>query len=450
MTTALEGAISTSVTEDEIVSDAVKYMSERLPEGNSCDDGALDVQRSAVRLLGHLWETRAQDAAFIARQVPLVASNGRAVRWSADRLFMGPVRAWPESARQFADAYPPNRVLDSLYADSKTEEIPNVAAALAKWGIALTDPITDVTVAELKERRLAALSGADPTGIVVRGERLSQIALLRPEVLNRCQEGIEQARALLGLVLCDVAQRDRAWKEQRTARGRRSNEDVEVSIRGALWLADLKVRAWVPLPGEDDKPQKMVANATTLKELLNPTWLHDNDDAIQLLSEWFGFDQLELRLMGIAQSEEERQELRDSLAELVETGGADPKFYTALATEVEARRQRERNVKRCRKLGLAVQEAICAALEHHNLSVKLVDKGFDYEVALPSDNVIEDAGSVFEVGPYLVEVKATTTGHARLTPTQAATASQTPGRYVLCVVDLRQVSNADLGTCQQL
>ena len=200
----------------------------------------------------------------------------------------------------------------------------------------------------------------------------------------------------------------------------------------------------MPQPGEDDKPQKMVANAATLKDLLDPKWLHDNDDAIRLLSEWFGFDQLELRLMGIARSEQERQELRDSLAGLVETGGADPEFYTALAIQVEAKRERERNVERCRNLGLAVQDAIRVALERHKLRVKLVDKGFDYEVAVPSEDVLEDAGSAFGVGPYLVEVKATTTGHARLTPTQAATASQTPERYVLCVVDLRQVSKAEL------
>src|SRR5262249_37828248 len=42
-----------------------------------------------------------------------------------------------------------------------------------------------------------------------------------------------------------------------------------------------------------------------------------------------------------------------------------------------------------------------------------------------------------EVGPYLLEVKATTTGKARMTPTQAATASIEADRYVLCVVDLR-------------
>ena len=335
-------------------------------------------------------------------------------------------------------AYPQNRVLHDLYAGSEAEDLPSVAAALAAWKIALTDPITDEAPRELTERRLAELSGNDATGIVVRGEQLSQIALLSPEVLNRCSENIDHARELLGLVLCDVAQRDPAWKQRRTVRGIRSNEEVQVVIRGALWLADLKVRAWLPQPGEDGKLQKVVANAGTLKGLLNPAWMQNNDDGIRLLSEGFGFDQLELRLMGIAQSEQKRQELRDSLAELVETGGAEPKVYTDLASQIEEKRQRERNVKRCRNLGLAVQDAIGAALERHNLRVKLVDRGFDFEVAFP-----EDAGYPFEVGPYLVEVKATTSGHARLTPMQAETASRRP-KYVLCVVDLRQVEGDGL------
>ena len=443
LTKALEEAIPKSATEDEFISDAVRRMSDSLPEDEGCDDDTLNVQQATVRLLAHLWESRERTAASIARQVPLVASSRRAVRWSPERRFMAPVRVWPESARPFAKAYPPNRVLNDLYAGSATEEIPNVTEALAEWDIALSDPITATTV-DLKERRLAALSPAATDGIVIPGERLSQIALLQPEVLNRCQEGINEARALLGLVLCHVAPRDQAWKEQRTAKGRRLKEEVAVPIRGALWLADLKVRAWVPVPGDDDKLQKMAATADTLKHLLEPRWLQDNDDAIRLLDEWFGFDQLEVRLMGLAQDEQKRQELRNSLAKLVEMGGADPEVYTALAAEVEVRRQKSRDVARFRNLGLAVQDAISSALKRHNLTVKLVDKGFDYEVAFPSDDVLNDATSVFELDPYLIEVKATTTGQARLTTTQAATASQMPARYVLCVVDLRQVSHANL------
>ena len=441
---ALAKAIPERVDEENVVAEAVERMGDMLAEGKPFEEIPSKARQATVRLLAHLWEKKEKAAASVARQVPLMTESQRAARWSPDRLFMAPVRSWPESAQPFALAYPPDRVLDEIYAGSEAECVPDVSVPLAEWGIAYTDPVTDIVV-NLQDRRLAALNPTVETdGVLVTQVRLSQIALLQPELLNRCQEEIDKAQALLGLVLCCVAKCDPAWKEQRTVKGRRAREEVEVSVPGALWLADLKVRAWVPVPGENNKPQKMVANAATLKHLLNPLWLRDNDDAIRLLSEWFGFDQLELRLLGIVQDAEERQELRNSLAELIEIGGADPQVYADLAHEIEARRRRKQDVERCRSLGLAVQEAVGAALRLRDLDVKLVDKGFDYEVALRNDDIVHDTGSVFELGPYLVEVKATTTGQARLTPKQAATAAASRERYVLCVVDLRQNLNTDL------
>lgn len=441
---ALVKAVTEPASEEDVIANAVERIGDLLPEGKDCEELPSKTRYATVRLFAHLWANNELNAKSVARQVPLLASSHRAARWSPDRLFMAPVPAWPESARPFARAYPPDRVLDDMYAGSKVEDIPDVTGELAAWGMAYTDPVTEVTV-DLRDPRLAALNRTgDINGVVVAQERLSQIALLQPELLNRCQEEIDKAEALLGLVLCCVAKRDQAWKEWRTVTGRRSREEVEVSIPGALWLADLKVRAWVPVPGEDDKPQKMVANEVSLKHLLNPLWLQDNDDAISLLSEWFGFDQLELRLLGIVQDAEERQELRNSLAELVETGGADPQLYSNLAQEVELRRQRKQDVKRCRDLGLAVQNAIGEVLRGYKLQVTLVDRGFDYEVALRNEDILHDTGSVFELGPYLVEVKATTTGNVRLTPKQAATAASARGRYVLCVVDLRHKLDLDI------
>jgi hypothetical protein len=95
---------------------------------------------------------------------------------------------------------------------------------------------------------------------------------------------------------------------------------------------------------------------------------------------------------------------------------------------------------------VAIQEAIRLALESYGLAVKLVDKGFDYEVGFPRDNELEEAAIRFEVGTYLVEVKATTKGGARLTPTQAETASAQSSRYVRCVVDLRAFPGDPLDT----
>ncbi|HTR27416.1 MAG TPA: hypothetical protein VMI10_25830 [Terriglobales bacterium] len=440
----LVNAVEKSLSENDVVSEAIKHLGNEFPEDEDCDEASSKQQEASVRLLHYLWTKSGKDAAPIARTVPLITSKNRAVRWSRDRLMMAPALSWGESARPFADAYPPHRVLADLYAGKNDETFPDIVPELVEWGIALADPITTDTPAELKERRLSAISGADSEGVVITSEKFSQIALLQPEVLNRCQEGVQEARALLGLVLCHVAKNDSEWKQERLAKGRRGGKDVVVPVYGALWLADLKFRAWVPMLGDENKLVKMPANAATLKNLLDPKWLEANDAAIRLLSQWFEFDELELRLLGIAPDPQKRQELRNELAKLVESAGDDPQLYSSLAKEIEARRRRNRDIERCKRFGLAIQGAIKSAMENYGLRLKLVDRGFDFEVSLPIDGVLDDAAIRLEVGPYLLEVKATTQGGARLTPTQASTAAKESFRYVLCVVDLRNVSEEEL------
>ena len=128
---------------------------------------------------------------------------------------------------------------------------------------------------------------------------------------------------------------------------------------------------------------------------------------------------------------------------MVEFGGADPEFYSSLAEEAEARKRQSRDVEHFRRMGIGVQEAIKSAMENHNLDLELVDHGYDYKITVPTDNVFDDASQRFSVGPYLLEV-ATTTGQARLTPLQAATASDKPDNYLLCVVNLRSFADEDL------
>ena len=118
---------------------------------------------------------------------------------------------------------------------------------------------------------------------------------------------------------------------------------------------------------------------------------------------------------------------------------------TKVCSELLALEQRFQTVQTTLREAIeAVQYAIKSAMERYNLELKLVDRGFDYEVALPTSDVLNDVAFRLEVGPYLLEVKATTTGGARLTPTQAETASKEASRYVLCVVDLRECSEEDL------
>ena len=442
----LENALPSSMSEEEVIQKAVESLSRSLPEDERCEDTSSRVQQGTVRLLSYLWETKRDRALSTARQIPLITHGRRAVRWSRTRMMMAPIRRWHQAAQPFANAYPPDRILAEMYGGSTSEGLPDCVTALVAWGMAIADPIYADTPSELTQRRLAELSSADTNGVTVpnNNEQFSQIALLQPEVLNRCREGIEEARALLGLVLCHVAPHDPVWRMQRIVKGRRLGQVVDIPLAAALWLADLRIRPWVPIPDEDGKPMPMLANAKTLGELLDPAWLERNDAAIKLLSEWFEFDQLELRLLGIEPDSGRREELRNGLARLVEVGGADPEFYSALAENEEARKRQSRDIDHFKRMGIGVQEAIKSAMEAHNLDLELVDHGYDYKVTIPTESVFEEASQRFSVGPYLLEVKATTTGQARLTPLQAEKASGKPDNYVLCVVDLRSFGDEDL------
>ena len=442
----LENALPNSISEEDVVQKAVESLTNSLPEDERCEDTPPEVQWGSVRLLSYLWESKQDQARSTARQIPLITHGKRAARWGRTRMMMAPIRRWHQSAQPFANAYPPDRILDEMYAGSSFKDLPDCVAALVTWGIAIADPIYAVTPSELTPLRLAELSSIDSDGVTVpnNDQEFSQIALLQPEVLNRCREGIEEARALLGLVLCHVAPNDSRWRMERVLKGRKSGQHADVPVAAALWLADLKIRPWVPIVGEDDKPVPMPANAVTLGELLNPAWLEHNDAAIRLLSEWFDFDQLELRLLGIEPDSERRGQLRNGLARLVEFGGADPQFYSGLAEEAEAQERKSRDIENLRRMGISVQEAVKSAMETYNLNLELLDHGFDYRVTVLTDDVLGDSSSKFTIGPYLLEVKATTTGQARLTPLQAETASKTPDNYLLCVVDLRSFQDEDL------
>ena len=442
----LENALPNSISEEDVIQKAVESLTNSLPEDERCEDTPTEVQQGTARLLSYLWNAKQDQASLTARQIPLITHGQRAVRWSRTRMMMAPIRCWHQAAQPFANAYPPDRILADMYAGSSSEDLPNCVTALVAWGIAIADPIHADTPSELTPRRLAELSSTDVNGVTVpnNDEEFSQIALLQPEVLNRCREGMEEARALLGLVLCHVAPHDPAWRIERIVRARRSGQLTEISVAGGLWLADLRIRPWVPIPDEDGKPMPMLANAKTLGELLDPAWLDRNDAAIRLLSEWFEFDQLELRLLGIEPDGDKREQLRNGLARLVELGGGDPEFYSSLAEEVEARKRQSRDIEHFRRMGVGVQEAIKSAMETYNLDLELVDHGYDYKITVPTGSVFADASQRFSVGPYLLEVKATTTGQARLTPLQAETASEEPDNYVLCVVDLRSFGDEDL------
>jgi hypothetical protein len=171
--TALKQAFPTSLSEAQVIEEAVKHLDECLPEDEECDEESADLQHGTALLLHYLWTSQGRTAAPIAKKVPLITSNELAVWWSHDRMMMAPVSNWHAAASPFVDAYPPQRVLADFFAGDADEELPDIIPALVEFGIAIADPITTDTPAELRGSRLNAISPVETEGMVVSNERFS-------------------------------------------------------------------------------------------------------------------------------------------------------------------------------------------------------------------------------------------------------------------------------------
>ena len=97
---------------------------------------------------------------------------------------------------------------------------------------------------------------------------MSQIAMLPTELIQRAQSNDAQAKLLLGLVLKYVAPQDNSWSRSIPVPVRGSHQTLTVEIFPALWIADLKDKAWVPLRVEA-KWSPVHADAGTLKRLFD-------------------------------------------------------------------------------------------------------------------------------------------------------------------------------------
>jgi hypothetical protein len=190
--------------------------------------------------------------------------------------------------------------------------------------------------------------------------------------------------------------------------------------------------------------QPVIADAGNLGPLLDPAWLAGNDAAVELLSKFFGFNALELRLLSTVPSASDRSQVESELSKIVQALGSDPSRYGQLAADLAAQKEREAQKAKNRKFGLAIQHAIEGYLDKRGLHPVLIDRGYDYDLFLDDAPAIDAGTHHFQLADYLLEVKATTTGEVRLSPAQARTASEQLDRFILCVVDLRGVTSERL------
>lgn len=435
--------VTKALTSGDLVADAITHLDKRLPDGTKITGDLAPLLVSTRVMLAHLWGTNGPASADYARRLPLWTRSGVVVRCPKGATLMGPVAEWPMDSRPFADAYPPQRVLDDLYAATGNDE--SLGPAFTAWQLCVSSPLVEETPADLRGSRLASvlLDGQSSSGLIIGNVKFTQVAQLPSELIPRAAADQNHAKLLLGLILCHIAPSDPSWRENQSVLGRRDGKDIQCQVRRSLWLGDLLYRAWLPAKGEDGKTISVTASAAALKPLLEPSWLSSNDSAIQLLTTYFGFNPLELRITAAATDAVARAKLEEGLAAIVQLAGADVEVYARLAGDLVARKRNEEDVNRNRTLGLAVQDVVRQCMESHGFEMKLIDLGYDYDVTLPDADPLLDGSYRLEIGPWMMEVKATTSGDVRMTPTQAETASKERERYLLCVVDLRSTSDEE-------
>ena len=430
---ALNEVVRENLTEEDVLKSCVEHLKKILPEGRIKEE-ANPVFIASIRLLDFIWRTRGEAGEQWAKEIPLATRDGKSIRVSNQRV-MAPVVAWNPTARPFWEIYASNRVLADAYI-GEASGLSNVVSALVVWGIAYAEPLVRMSTggADLKPDRLRNMLTVpvDVTGLVLSQSEYSHIALLH-EVFPRCEESPELAASLLGLVLTYVAPNDPEWQNTQAFAARRGKDTLQVGIRPALWLADIRSRAWVPVEGEGGR-RVLQPDVHVLRPLVKHEWLNQNEEAIRLLTEFFKFDALELRLLSVSSEENVQRKIREDLARVVNLLGADADKYLELVSQIETRELRQKQRDRFLKLGRVVQDAVEMTLLALGLTVRLIDRGFDFEVSC-SD--VGDASYQFEIDTFLVEVKATTTDRVRMTPKQASTAASRADRYVLCVIDLR-------------
>ena len=439
MKALLTAQVAKSLGEAAVINECLDELGKHLPDNKPIPPEKQPCRETSVDLLKYLWDSHAAGGAPLAQRCPLVVSDGTAVRWSANRKAMSPVTVWHADAQPFAKLYKEDRILSEEYLTRLGGERVLVDALIA-WDMAFVDPICVDAPRELRDDRLQALAveGEDCAGVTVADPALSQIALLPNELIQRCQSDEEMAKLLLGLVLKHAAPHDASWRETRDIAGRRDRADVSVKVRPALWLSDLKTKAWVPVQGEEGV-EPVRANAGNLRPLLDPAWLSGNDAGVELLSAHFGFNALELRLLSTVPLPEERGQVEDGLANIVQALGSDPAKYRGLAADLAAKQQREADKQRNRQFGVGVQRAIEKYLGARGLHPEFIDCGYDYDLFLDDMPSIDAGTHSFRLADYFLEVKATTTGEVRLTPAQAEKASENTEKFALCVVDLRGI-----------
>lgn len=462
-----------SYTESKAIDTVIESLAKELPDESPFDDDTgLLILRASARLVSFLAEN---DDVQRIRRCPLLTAGDNVTYLSGNQQILAPKQHWPESAQPYAGLYTERRLLSDRYCDDNV--LARALDELIAVPLVIAAPLFEGRRAEIEDVNLLremSYSEQDIAGVTVRDASFGQIAFLATDLVNRCAQDIDLAKLLLDFVLNVAACEDQSWRKVENVTGTRSGERVNLSLYGATWPFELKVRSWIPVRTTDEQGVEritpMPANESHLRDqgLLDTSWLNGNRAAVDLLNQVFGFRRLTLMLDNL--DDEIESDLVELLQdpELVKAAASNPdavKFASELESadvsldsvrdlvqdlkddaglveHLANRREQMRRVHANQNLGFSVEDLVRENLEQSGFSVSRTGVGSDFVIAAEVGDLANLRLTKGDQS-WLVEVKATREQRVvRMTDTQARTAVSQRDRFLLCVVPVDQGSNS--------
>ena len=364
----------------------------------------------------------------------------------AGDLPLSPVRIWPADLRPFADLFPPGRIL----ADDFLRSSP--AADL--WQGLAEQNFVGKEIVLSNDVHFGKFYPDHPLREGVEHSTVAPVSITdlwrRADIMERVRDSQARARLFWRFLTEWLSPKDIDGLEIKNSQCACGEEH---RYYAAAWIEPLRESAWIRL-GND---ARTYATAQSLASLLrgsdarNSNALEESSVAGNLLAA-MGVSRLNLVRELVAGDDAARAAVDNAFIDMLATSRGDPgrlsqahQYLKALETDpglpqvVEEHLKRRQRVHQNQRLGEVVESLVQESLQEAGFKVSRTGRGSDFKiepVATETDDVtsleLEGLGQI-----WLVEVKSTRERAVRMTDTQAKTAVDQGGGFLLCVVPVQ-------------
>lgn len=429
-------------SQDEVLNQIVSIIRQPRPEDNQ-------YLQANIELFNWLLEHDRFE--YFEEGYPLLSSkeNIFAPLGKERERLLAPKEIWNEMARIYADLFPQEFIISSLYYGKTPQQ--DRWNKLKDEGLILTDPLYEekekISGDDLDSFLLPSEQLEEEKDHDVEDEEVSKIAFFETKdkgIIDSVRKSKEKARKFLGFLFDYVIENDARWEEP-----------IEVNcscgtkhrIYRGFWMARLKSRSWIPVrKGKSEKPN--VQYLALLLEGHNELLQHCRQDKPSRLLSILNVSISGLMMHIVAKDDKIKLELDKAMGSLFSTFMINPSQLSKIAQlaevdpmfieEIEQRIRNREQVRRNQSVGSLVEILLKNVLEREGFKVERTGIGSDF--VIEHDLIENETEMIFRVEKanksYSIEVKSTSRDYVRMTLTQGETATKEGERYFLCVVKL--------------